>query len=210
MFGDGVLTFREFVMGEPLPLATIREAILEFLRDRDDVVLFDAQAVNAYVGEVCMTQDIDLLSNRSAGLVDELRQYLSERFHIAERQREIGDGRGYRLYQTQKSGNRHLVDVRPVVHLPDAQRIERVLVLSPVELIVSKVISYHQRRGKPKSGTDWHDLAVLLLTFPELKRDPGPVGERLQAAGVDSQVMELWKELVAQEVTPEDDEDEFD
>jgi hypothetical protein len=36
------------------------------------------------------------------------------------------------------------------------------------------------------------------------------VGERLQAAGVDSNVMALWKELVAQEVTPEDDEDEFE
>lgn len=47
MFGDGALTFREFAMGEPLPLATIHDAILDFLRDRDDVALFGAQAVNA-------------------------------------------------------------------------------------------------------------------------------------------------------------------
>ncbi len=46
---------------------------------------------------------------------------------------------------------------------------------------IFKVISYHQRRGKPKSGTDWQDL-TMLLTFPELKRDSGsvPVVERLQ------------------------------
>ena len=34
MFGDSVLTFPEFAMSEPIPLATVHEAILEFLRDR--------------------------------------------------------------------------------------------------------------------------------------------------------------------------------
>jgi hypothetical protein len=51
MFGTDMLTFQEFVMQEQLPLATIQQAILEFLRNRDDTVLFGAQAVNAYVGE---------------------------------------------------------------------------------------------------------------------------------------------------------------
>ncbi len=49
MFGDGSLTFREFIMREPLPLATIHDAVLEFLRGRTDAVLFGAHAVNAYV-----------------------------------------------------------------------------------------------------------------------------------------------------------------
>ena len=31
MFGDGSLIFREFIMREPLPLATIHDAALEFL-----------------------------------------------------------------------------------------------------------------------------------------------------------------------------------
>ena len=39
MFGDGSLTFREFAMREPLPLATIHDAVLEFLRGRTDAVL---------------------------------------------------------------------------------------------------------------------------------------------------------------------------
>lgn len=34
MFGDGPLTFREFVTREPVPLAQIHDAVLEFLRDR--------------------------------------------------------------------------------------------------------------------------------------------------------------------------------
>ena len=32
MFGDGSLTFREFAMSEPLPLATIQDTVLEFLK----------------------------------------------------------------------------------------------------------------------------------------------------------------------------------
>lgn len=32
MFDAGTLTFQEFLMQEPLPLATIQQAVLEFLR----------------------------------------------------------------------------------------------------------------------------------------------------------------------------------
>jgi len=209
MLNADALTFQEFVMREPLPLATIQNAVLEFLRGRDDVVVFGAQAVNAYVSEPRMTQDIDLVSVRAAELAQELRDYLSERFRIAVRVREIGKGRGYRLYQVRKSGNRHLVDLRPVETLPLAQRIEQVLVVAPAELIARKVISYHQRRGTPKSGTDWRDLAMLLLTFPELKRESGPVVDRLRAAGADAAVLSVWKELVAQEIRLPDEDDEF-
>src|SRR5437899_8337814 len=99
-------------MRETLPLATIQQAVLEFLRGRDDAVVFGAQAVNAYVNEPRMTQDIDLLSPRAEAFARELREHLSQRFQMAMRVRPIGDGRGYRLFQVRKSGNRHLVDVR--------------------------------------------------------------------------------------------------
>jgi len=96
--------------------------------------------------------------------------------------------------------------------LPSARRIARVLVAAPEELIADKVIAYHQRRNRPKSGTDWRDLAMLLLTFPELKQDAGPVAERLQArieAGVHPHVLEVWKEFVAQEIKPADEDDDL-
>ena len=93
MFGADVLTFREFMMGEPLPLATLHNAVLEFLRGRDDVVLFGAQAVNAYVNEPRMTQDLDLLSTHAEGVAQALRDYLRQRFRIAVRIRRVGDGR---------------------------------------------------------------------------------------------------------------------
>lgn len=207
MLGAGALTFREFVMREPLPLATIQGAVLEFLRGRKDAVVWGAQAVNAYVDEPRMTQDIDLLSIRAAELVEELRVYLRGRFHIAVRVREVGEGRGYRLYQLRTSGNRQLVGVRPAQSLPLARRIGGVLVIAPAELIASKVVAYHQRRGKPKSGTDWRDLAMLLLAFPELKRDPGPVTDRLKATGASGEVLKVWRKLVNQEIVPEDEAD---
>lgn len=150
MFNKGSFTFQEFLTKETLPLATIQEAVLEFLRGRNDAVLSNTKAVNAYVPEPRMSQDIDLLSPRAAELAEELRGHLSDKFHVAVRVREVADGRGYRLYQIQKTGNRHLVDIRLVVILPPSRRIAEVLVASPEELIALKVIAYHLRRGQPK------------------------------------------------------------
>ena len=196
-------------MGEPLPLATIHNAVLEFLKDMNDCALFGAQAVNAYVDESRMTQDVDILSVRGEELAEELRQFLNKRFHIAVRVREVGDGRGYRLYQVQKPKNRHLVHVRPVPSLPPTKRVQRILVLSPEELIASKVIAYHDRKGQPKSGTDWRDVAVLLLRFPKLKSETGLVRDRLFAAGADASVLATWKQISQEKITAERDEDEF-
>src|SRR2546425_10301851 len=206
----GVLTFKEFAMREQLPLATIHDAVLELLRGRDDAVVFGAQAVNAYVREPRMSQDIDLISARATELAEELREYLSERFHIAVRVPVIGAGKGYRLFQIQKPTNRQLVDVRPAESLPHAERIEDVLVMSPPELIAHKVISYHARRGQPKAGTDWRDLAMLLLTFPELKQEQEAVSKALKSAGVEEETMKTWSESVAQELIEPDDDGEFE
>jgi hypothetical protein len=209
MIGDGALTFREFVMREPHPLATIQDAILEFLRGRRDVVLFGAQAVNAYVEEPRMTQDVDVASTRGLALAEELQQFLNERFHIAVRVRDVREGLGYRIYQVRKEGNRHLVDVRPVKTLPPSQVIAGVQVVTPPDLIAGKLLASVGRRGKPKAFTDQRDLAMLLLRFPELKTLTGPVRDRLVANGAEQAVLAAWEELVAQEILPEEDEDEF-
>lgn len=196
-------------MKEQLPLATIHDAVLEFLRGRDDAALFGAQAVNAYVSEPRMSQDVDLISTRAGELAEELREHLSERFHIAVRVRVIGAGKGFRLFQIHKPRNRHLVDLRPAESLPSSERIEDVLVVSPPELIAHKVISYHSRHGQPKAGTDWRDLAMLLLTFPELKKEQGAVSQALRSMKADDEVMRVWSELVAQEIEEPDDDGEF-
>ncbi|MDB5349507.1 MAG: hypothetical protein JWN86_754 [Planctomycetota bacterium] len=206
MFGDGGLTFREFVMREPLPLSTIHDAVLEFLRGRDDAVLFGAQAVNAYVDESRMTQDVDIQSPRAADLAAEIREYLGQKFQIAVREREVAGGQGFRLYQLQKPKNRHLVDIRQADPLPPSQRVQEVLVVTPPELIANKIAALVSRRGQPKSGTDWRDLAILLLTFPALKTNLGEVRDRLEANGAPHSVLTAWTEIVAQEIRPEDDD----
>jgi len=197
-------------MREPLPLACIHDAVLEFLRGKDHAVLFGAQAVNAYVDEPRMTQDVDILSTHAAGLAEQIREFLSERFHIAVPVREVSGERGFRIYQLHKPKNRHLVNVRAVVAMPPTTKVMDVLVVSPEELVANKVVAFHGRRGKPKSGTDWRDIAVLLLQFPSLKTESGPVHDRLTAAGADSSVISAWRDIVAQDISPEADDEEFE
>jgi hypothetical protein len=210
MLNAGVLTFKEFAMREPLPLATIHEAVLEFLRGREDVVVFGATAVNAYVSEPRMTQDIDLMSTRAQHLAQELREYLAELFHIAVCVRTVRGDKGYRLFQMQKAGNRHLVDVRPVDALPQSQSIEGIHVLAPSQLIAQKVISFHSRQGQPKGFSDMRDLAVLFLTFPEMKTESGVVSNALEAFGATAEEMNTWRVLVAQKLSAPDEDNEFD
>jgi hypothetical protein len=209
MFGDGSLTFREFMMREPLPLATIHDAVLDFLRGRDDAVLYGAQAVNAYVEESRMTQDVDIASPRAEELAEELRAFLNKRFHIAVRVRNIREGLGYRIYQVQKPKNRHLIDVHPVESLPPAQRVNEVLVVSPAELIAEKVLSMVQRTDVAKSLVDQADLVRLLRAFPHLKTEEGAVAERLEVAGASAEVRQAWEKLVAQDIKPVDEDDKF-
>ncbi len=52
----GIPSFQELTRPTALPLATLHGAILDFIRDREDIVLCGAYAVNAYVPErTCKT-----------------------------------------------------------------------------------------------------------------------------------------------------------
>jgi hypothetical protein len=208
MFGDGALTLREFAMREPLPLATIHDAVLEFLRRRDDAVLFGAQAVNAYVDEPRMTQDVDILSTRAAELAEELRSHLADKFHIAARVRIVAGGKGHRIFQLRQPKNRHLVDVRQVTEFPPNQLVAEVRVLTPEELIAQKVLSSSKRYAEPKGDTDRRDLKVLLLAYPSLKTAGGPILDRLSAAGASDEIIQEWRRLAASEIRAEES-DEF-
>lgn len=206
MFGDGSLTFREFAMGEPLPLATIHDAVLEFLRGRVDAAVFGAQAVNAYVDEPRMTQDVDILSPCAPELAEELRAYLNEKFQIAVRIRSVAQGAGYRLYQVRQPKNRHLVDVRSVNQLPPCNVIDGVLIPKPQELICQKLLSMVNRPKTPKGMIDAADLRRLLLTFPDLKVAEGLVTEALRATEAPEKAYQAWHDLADQEILPEDED----
>ena len=119
MFGDGSLTLREFVIREPHPLAVIHDAVLEFLRGRKDAVLYGAHAVNAYVTEPRMTQDVDLASTRAAELAEELRVFLNQRFHIAVRVREVRRG-NWLPHLSDAQARKSALDRRAAGHGPSA------------------------------------------------------------------------------------------
>jgi hypothetical protein len=206
MFGDGSLTLREFAMKEPLPLAKVQEAVLEFLRNRDDAALFGAQAVNAYVDEPRMSQDVDILSTRAAEFAEELRTHLAKTFHFAVRVRSVAREKGFRIDQVRQPKNRHLAEVRQIAELPPTQLISEVRVPIPEELIAQKLLSLSNRRGQPKADTDRRDLKMLLLAFPDLKSQAGPVLERLTAAEADEGALAEWTEIVATKIEAEDEE----
>jgi len=102
-----------------------------------------------------------------------------------------------------------LIDVRLVAEFPETQMVEDIRVLSPVELLASKVISYYSRYGKSKSWTDRRDLTVLLLQFPELKNETGAVAETLRRRGVDEKILDVWREIVAQDLRVEDEDEDL-
>lgn len=208
MLNADVLTFHEFVTHEPLPLSRIQAAVLEFLQGRDDVVLFGAQAVNAYVAEPRATQNVDVMSTRAAEFAEELREHLSERFHIAVRVREIKD-KGFRVYQKRNEGNRHLVDIRSESVLPNVDVIENVQVMTPAELVLSKILAYESRLGKPKSGTDWRDLAMLLIRFPELKVRDGEILRLLLERNASDFALDFWRKIVRQNLILDDDDSDL-
>ncbi len=50
------------------------------------------------------------------------------------------------------------------------------------------------------------DLQRLLLAFPDLKTDEGPVAERLRSLGASEAAFARWRDLVRERIEPEEDE----
>ena len=73
-------------------------------------------------------------------------------------------------------------------------------------MIVSKIISFQSRYGKPKSWTDRRDLAVLLLRFPELKEKVSVI---LKEKNVDDAVLETWAEIERENFQFEDEDEDL-
>ena len=50
---------------------------------------------------------------------------------------------------------------------------------------------------------------MLLLTFPHLKQDPGPVTSALLQAGASAEVLAVWRDWVQQDLQPLGDDNDF-
>jgi hypothetical protein len=204
---DAPLTLREYMTHEKVPLADITRAVAKLISGRRDVVLFGAQAVNAYVGEERMTSDIDVISTNAEKLAEDLREHLAKQFHIAVRVRPMTKkGAGFRVYQLMKPKNRSLVDVRQETRLPASKSRGGVQVVEPVTLLAMKVKSYVARRNQIKGDTDRVDIRRMLATFPELRKERGAVTDKLVADGVSDVVLAVWFEFVGEQLEPESDE----
>ena len=62
------------------------------------------------------------------------------------------------------------------------------------------------RTNTPKGLTYGADLWRLLFAFPELKSGEGPVTEALRISQVSEAVHQAWRDLVAQEILPDDED----
>ena len=206
---QGSLMLREFASREPYPLAVLHGAIMELLALRDDIVIFGAQAVNAYVPEPRMTQDVDVLSTNAADVAEAVRAELNRRFHIAVRVREFADRNAYVVYRLARPKNIKLADIRQVDALPPTRKRMGLPVVMPAQLIAGKVKACVARRGRPKSLTDRRDIAVLLLAFPKLKTAEGAVRRELQSLGVSREVFDAWDEIVRTDMHHDDEEDGY-
>lgn len=206
MYEDTGLSFREFIAREELPTSRMQAAVFQFLEGRKDTVMFGAQAVNAYIAEARFSEDIDLLSTNAAEIAEELRDYLARTFQMAVQILNVVKNKGFRLYQIRKPRNRHLVDIRAVDILPPARNIGGVLVVSPENLVAQKIQSYVARKGRPKSWTDRRDLAMLLVEFPQLQRNPEIVKNCLRESGASEQVLRACDEIMHEKVIPEDED----
>jgi len=118
---DFPLSLKEFVMRESIPLSEIHHMVLTYLRGRTDVAVFGAQAVNAYVDEFRMTQDVDLMALHAEALATAIRDHLHQELKIATCAGSVASGKGFRVYQVQKPTNRHLVALRQVDKFPSCQ-----------------------------------------------------------------------------------------
>ena len=197
------LTLHEFNQIMDVSLSDIQRSLLTFLQKRSDVVIFGAYAVNAYLkpSEVRMTTDIDIQALQGQLLVAQISDRLRQEFYIATRSREVKSNQAWRIYQVLKSGNRHLVDIRQVDRLPEFEVINQIQVLSPLELIISKIISAYARQNQPKGFSDLRDLYSLILTFPQLVN-------QIKIPSENERIRDFWNDVQLQQIAfPQSDED---
>jgi hypothetical protein len=205
-----MLTAREFVMHEPVPLHRVHTAILEFCRRPDsDAIVFGAQAVNVHLppNSARMTQDVDILTAHPRKMADSLAAWLRATLFIAARVREVRPGIGYRVYQA-RADKRHLADVRLLEFEPYTVETRDGVRFVGLPILVGMKIAALGRRGATAKGlTDRADLQRLLLAHPEL-REGGAValaisracGEQAPAA------LEAWEAMRATPFEADDDD----
>lgn len=212
-----MLALNEYLMREPLPLATVHEAIIDVCRGRSDVCLFGAQALNRHTGAPRMTQDVDIMAENPQHFADALATALQQRFprEMAIRVRVVRRGTktlGYRVYQSRseaRGGNRHLADVRAFdVPRRHVTKTDGVQYTDAKLTIAMKAIAAAVRTNRAKRLQDLADLARLVVAMPEVTAEElEPLWVELQAPQSARSVFEEMRSSGS--LAAETDEDSF-
>jgi hypothetical protein len=206
MLADYSLTLQEYSMANEVTLAEIHRVVLNFLQNRTDSIVFGAQAVNLYVDEPRMTQDVDVMSTIAAELSELIRSELHQKLHIAARVRSVANEKGFGVFQLRSPSNRHLVDIRQVDELLPYRSFEGILVVDPDELVVLKLVSLASRPNTPKGMTDRADLLRLLLAYPSYRTDRLSIDTLLKKRKVSDEVIAIWESVVSSDIQPDADD----
>jgi len=211
-----MLSLAEYIMNEPLPLAVVHEAILDFCRNRTDLCVFGAHALNEHTKAPRMTQDVDIMAEDPAHAAKELAGFLAQRFQnqVAARVRAVKRGTttlGYRIYQQrseERGGNRHLADIR-VLDIPR----EHVIASGGLQYtdalltMAMKATAAATRSNQTKRLQDSADLARLIVAIPNVTADDlEPVWKQLNAP---ADARAIFEDMIQKGLRQETDEDSF-
>lgn len=209
MFGDGSLSFQEFIAKEPHPIWVVQDVIFEALENRVDVVMTGSHAVNAYVDEARWAEDVDVLARDTKAVAQQLADYIEARLpmelevtHAVKRDALI-------VRQANRDRGRRFVHVHEVAEFPAYRVIQGVRVLEPAITVAHKMLTLARRWSSATAGIDRRDVAYMLLAFPEFKNMEGPVSDAFAELEASPKTMELWKEIVEAPLLPEDDDEGY-
>jgi hypothetical protein len=82
-------------------------------------------------------------------------------------------------------------------------------VLTPVELLASKIESMVGRAKTAKGLMDAPDIPQLLFALPDLKTPERSVTERLQRSSAPAKLLKARRSIVAEDIRPDDEHDEL-
>jgi hypothetical protein len=140
---------------------TIQREILDFLDGRKDIVLWGAQAVNAYIddpNEQRYTHGVDIQAMDAGAVADAIKMRLETAFSLTIKL--VVGKRFVSLWD--KQGKRKLMDINRTEVLPPFIVIDGVQVITKEELIKGKQQSAASpHRNKLKKQQDLIDLARL-------------------------------------------------
>ena len=155
------MTMNEYLDKTNVTVETIQREVLDFISDRNDIVVVGAWGVNMHTSldDQRHTNDIDVVTVNPQAVANLIKSHLQQRLGIAARIRECKHV--FRVYRKLNGQTQHLVDILGEETLPDHCSIGGVMVATVASLIKMKELSEKQRSDPRKKLLDQADLISL-------------------------------------------------